>query len=302
MKADVLDLGGKIAGKVELPLQFEEEYRPDLIKKVFLVIQGNRRQAYGASEDAGKMYSIKISKRRRNYRGCYGHGISRVPRKVMWRRGMQFGWAGALAPGTVGGRKAHPPKAERNWKREINKKENRKAIRRAIAATALKELFEDRITSNFPLIVVKGVEDINKTKRIIEILTSLGLGKELERVSEKIVRAGKGKKRGRRYKRKCGFLIVVSKECSLMKGADNLNCDVIEVDKLSVDDLSSGLKPRLVIWSEEAIKRLNDEKLFTGFKQIKKEKPVEKKVEKKEVKKVIEVKKPIKKVVKKEKK
>ena len=47
-------------------------------------------------------------------------------------------WVGAFAPGTVGGRRAHPPKSEKIWSKKINKKENAKAIRSAISATLLK--------------------------------------------------------------------------------------------------------------------------------------------------------------------
>ena len=36
-------------------------------------------------------------------------------------------WVGAFAPGTVGGRKAHAPNAEKIFDKKINKKENRKA-------------------------------------------------------------------------------------------------------------------------------------------------------------------------------
>jgi large subunit ribosomal protein L4e len=286
MKADIFDLSGKAVSKVDLPMQFEEEYRPDLIKKIFLVIQGNKRQAYGASETAGKQYSAKISKRRRNYRGSYGHGISRVPRKVMWRRGMQFGWVGAIAPGTVGGRKAHPPKASKIWKKDLNKKERRKAIRSAIAATALKESFEREVDKNLPLVVVKGIEDLDKTKKIKEALVKLGLESELSRSKEKIIRPGKGTRRGRKYKKKKGILFVVSKDCKLMRSAVNLNCDVVEVNNLNVETLMPGLKLRLVVWSEDAVKRLKDEKLFTNEKIKKKVEEVKEKPVKKEKKKV----------------
>ena len=54
----------------------------------------------------------------------------------MWRRGTQFMWVGALAPGTVGGRKAHPPKASKIWNLKINKKERAKAIRSALGGSA----------------------------------------------------------------------------------------------------------------------------------------------------------------------
>src|SRR3989344_6614649 len=140
MKADILDLTGNKVGTLELPPQFEEPIRLDLIKKAVLVVQNNNRQPYGAYPEAGKRQSVRISKRRRDYKTSYGHGISRTPRKVVWRRGRQFGWVGAFAPGTVGGRRAHPPKASKDMIKKINKKEEAKAIRSELSATLNQEL------------------------------------------------------------------------------------------------------------------------------------------------------------------
>ena len=135
MKADVFGLDGKKVKSIELPEQFNEEYEPDLIKRAILVIQSHNRQPYGVAYQAGMIHSAKLSRRRRNYKGSYGKGISRVPRKTMWRRGMQFGWVGANAPGMVGGRRSHPPKAYKNWDLKINIKERKKAIRSALSGS-----------------------------------------------------------------------------------------------------------------------------------------------------------------------
>ena len=102
MKLDILDSSNNKIGEIKLPRQFDEEYRPDLIQRAVLAIQSHKRQAYAASESAGKRASAKLSRRRRDYRGSYGIGISRVPRKIMTRRGTRMNWVGAFAPGTVG--------------------------------------------------------------------------------------------------------------------------------------------------------------------------------------------------------
>ena len=119
----------------KLPEQFSELIRPDLIERAVFAIQSHKKQPYGASPEAGKRHSARISRRRHKYKTSYGHGISRVPRKIMSHRGERFNWVGALAPGTVGGRRAHPPKAEKIVDQKINKKERKKAIRSALAAT-----------------------------------------------------------------------------------------------------------------------------------------------------------------------
>src|SRR3989338_3183716 len=136
MKVKIIDINNKDIGERELPIQFSEDIRPDLIHRAVVTIQKNKRHPYGASPEAGKRHSAKLSRRRRDYKGSYGHGISRVPRKIMSRRGTRMNWVGAIAPGTVGGRQAQPPKAEKIWVKKNNKAENRKAIRSAIAATA----------------------------------------------------------------------------------------------------------------------------------------------------------------------
>ncbi len=278
MKANVLNINGEKVKSIELPSQFNEEYRPDLIKRAVWVIQNNKRQAYGAFERAGKDYSAKLSRRRKHYKTSYGHGISRVPRKTLWHRGAQFGWVGALAPGTVGGRRAHPPKAGKIWEQKINKKERRKAIRSAIAATALKDILNKNI--EVPLIVENKLESLNKTKDVEKFLIKLGLENELERLKIKNIRAGRGKLRGRRYKRKRGPLIVISGECKLLKSACNIpGVNIVEVKNLNAELLVQGLNPRLTIWTENSIEKLKNENLFLGKPS---KKNVEKKVSEKE--------------------
>ena len=124
----------------------------------------------------------------------YGSGRSRIPRKVMIRRGTQFVYTGAFVSGAIGGRRAHPPKSEKNFDKKLNKKENRKAIRSAIAATIDKTYLENKGVNdiiNYPL-VIKDLETLTKTKDIINLLNKLGLKTELKRASTKKIRPGRG--------------------------------------------------------------------------------------------------------------
>ena len=305
MKVKIKSVDGKSGKELNLPSQFDEPLRKDLIKLAVLAIQANKRQPYGAKPEAGKRASAELSRRRHKYRGSYGHGISRVPRKILSRRGTRFNWEGAFAPGTRGGRKAHPPKAEKIWKKKMNIKERRKAIRSALSATVIPELVKERghLVKDYPLIVDDKFEDLEKTKEVKKVLEKLGLKEELEKCSERKIRAGKGKARGRKYKTKKGPLIVVSKECKLMKAAANiLGIDIEIINNINAELLAPGTMPgRATIYTESAIKRLEEDRLFTS-NPVKKEKPKkeEKKVEEKEIKKKKEVKKPAKKVVKKE--
>lgn len=255
MKADVYSLEGQKAKSIELPEQFSEYYEPGLVKRAVMSIEASLRQPYGAMEEAGEGVSAKLSRRRRDYKGAYGKGISRAPRKTMSRQGVQFNWIGAFAPGTRGGRRAHPPKSWRNWELKINIQERKKAIRSALGG-----LVEGKAIT----IVDSRVEDISKTKDFKTVLDALKLGHEMERSEEKVIRAGKGKSRGRKYRSRQGMLVVVAKKCNLVnvvKGVKGF--DIIDVTSLNAKLLTSGHNgPRKTIWSEDAVSRLGKEKLF----------------------------------------
>ena len=267
MKLPIIDLQNKKSGERNLPAQFSEQYRPDLIKRAVLSLQSAARQAYGANPEAGKRSSSELSKRRRKYRGCYGFGISRVNRKIHSRRGTRMHWVGAFSPQTVGGRRSHPPKAEKNFEKSINKKENRKAIRSAISATINKDVVSDRghkIPENYPFIINSNFESLNKTKEVQDLLSKLGFGEELERSLVRKIRAGIGKMRGRRYKRKKSVLIVVSGNCSVEKAVQNVpGVEVVQVNALNAELLAPGAAPgRVTLWTDKSIEELEKNNLF----------------------------------------
>ncbi|MBW2988371.1 50S ribosomal protein L4 [Candidatus Woesearchaeota archaeon] len=267
MKLPLLSIKKEKLGEIELPSQFEEPVREDLIHKAVLMIQSNQRQPYGASPMAGNKYSSFLTKRRRAYRGTYGYGISRTPRKILSRRGRRMFWMGATAPQTVGGRRAHPPKVEKDWTKQMPTKERRKAIRSAIAATLSTEWVLKRghtLPKDYPFVLEDGICEIEKTKGLVDVLEGLDLKPELEKSKPKKVRAGKGKMRGRKYKTRRGLLIVVPDKCKLFKAAENLpGVEVHEVRNLNVEVLAPGAQPgRLTIWTKGAIEQLEKEKLF----------------------------------------
>ncbi len=267
MKLDIFDQSKNKTGEIKLPPQFEEEYRPDIIQRGVLAIQSHKRQKYAAGSEAGKRSSAKLSRRRRDYRGSYGIGISRVPRKIMTRRGTRMNWVGAFAPGTVGGRRAHPPKSQKTWWKKIDAKERSKAIRSAISATVIREIVAERghlIPNNYPFALDDKFESMQKTKDVVSTLMALGFENELSRVEEKSVRAGKGKSRGRKYKKKKGPLIVVSKTGNLIMAVANIpGIDIVEVKSLNAELLAPGAKAgRLTLWTKAAISILEKENLF----------------------------------------
>ena len=267
MELAIFNKESQDVGKRKLPNVFDEPVRPDLIQRAVEVVQSNARQKYGSDPRAGKKHSAKLTKRRRAYRGSYGHGISRVQRKIMSRNGRRFNWVGAFVPGTVGGRRAFPPESAKNWTKKINVKERRMAIRSALAATVDKALVQKhghKTPEKYPFLIDDSFESMETTKSVKQAFEKLNLTDELERASVKKVRAGKGTMRGRRYKTKVGPLIVVSKSCKLSSSAKNIaGVDVVEANKLNALLLAPGAVPgRLTLFTKAAIEKIEKEKLF----------------------------------------
>ncbi|MEF8880311.1 MAG: 50S ribosomal protein L4 [Candidatus Nanohaloarchaea archaeon] len=249
----------------EMPDQFNERVRPDIVKRAALSIKSKNRQSYGAEGDAGLKHVTRWRQRRRSYRSKKGKGRARTPRKIQVARGMQLFGDGAEAPNTRGGRRAHPPKAEKDFSEEINDKERRKAIRSAIAASNDAKLVEEHHNYDGELpLIEEGLESVEKTSELKERLEDIGLEEELERCSEKKVRAGRGKTRGRKYRRKKGPLVVVAEDEGLLQASNNLaGVEVSLVDQLNAEKLSMGARPgRLVVWSEKALEELNEKELY----------------------------------------
>ena len=249
MMAKVLSLSGEVVEEIELPKVFEEEFRPDIIKRAVLAIQSHRRQPYGPNPLAGVDYAWE------NWGP--GYGYARVPR-------IKHGSRAVVVPQAVGGRRAHPPKPQRKWAEKINKKEMKKALRSAIAATANVELVKARnhlFEGELPKVVVNDIESIKKTKEVIEVFKAIGVYEDVERAKEtKRYRAGKGKMRGRRYKMKKSVLLVVGRDDGILKAAKNLpGVDAVLVRNLNVELLAPGCHAgRLTVWSKSAIECLGE--------------------------------------------
>jgi large subunit ribosomal protein L4e len=254
--AKIFNLQGKPVGKTPLPIVFETPLRPDVIKRAVLAIQSSRIQPQGRDPMAGKKTSAES-------RGT-GMGISRIPRVK------GGGGRAAFAPSTVGGRQPHPPRAEKKIVKRIPRKEARLALFSAIAATASKENVASRghaieDVPQIPLIVTDSIESLTKTKEVEEAFKILGVLSDINRVkASRNIRAGKGKRRGRRIKQAVGPLIVVAENKGLAKAASNLpGVDVEVVKNLNAEMLAPGTHAgRLTLWSKNAIEQLD--KLYGG--------------------------------------
>ena len=260
MKANILTIEGKKKSQIDLPKCFSEKIREDLIQKI---IEAKKiKQPYAPSPVGGKQHSAsgKLVHRRHVWKSQYGRGMSRIPRKALSRKGSQFNWVGAISPNTRGGRRAHPPKAVSMINdNKINKKELTLAIKSAISATATPKMISRKYSTiknekiNVPFIVESKLTSL-KAKQLISSL-KLILG-ELFNVAtkKKSVRPGKGKLRGRKYKKSAGILIIIGDKEKLKSKF----YDIVNVNKLSINDLANGGVGRLTIYTEEAIKNLGE--------------------------------------------
>lgn len=237
----VHSLDGKEKGDVKLSQAFAAAYRPDLIQRAVVALASNARQSYGTDPAAGLRTSGDyFGSRRRSYRQTINRGMTRLPR-------VKSGGGGlgrvVRVPQSKGGRRAHPPK-NKDYSVKINRKEHRLALNSAIAATCDVELVKARGhlvgDIQLPFVVEDKIEELKKTKDLLNTLNVLGFEKELG--SKKMKKA----------------LLVVGEDRGILSAASNIpGVDVVTVEGLDVDLLAPGSQPgRLTIWSESAVKKL----------------------------------------------
>ncbi len=255
VSAKIFDLDGKVTGKLPLPAVFKTPVRPDVIKRAVVSIQSHRFQPQGRDVFAGKRTTAESM--------GVGHGTARIPR-------LKGGQRGALAPFTVGGRSTHPPVAEKKIAKKIPRKEMRLALRSAVAATASKDEVSLRghmtdDVPDFPLVVMDEIQGLKKTQEVEKAFIQLGVWPDVYRVKEsRKIRAGKGKRRGRKMKQAVGPLLVITKNEGIVRAARNIpGVDIVTVDNLNVELLAPGTHPgRLTVWTSSAIEKLDT--LFGG--------------------------------------
>ena len=252
-RVHVYSLDGDVVKSVDLPTVFRGEIRSDLIRRAVTAAQANRRQPYGPGRRSGAKHSVRWSGK--------GHGVSRVPR-------IRGSMTGAQAPGTVGGRRAHPPRVEKVWAKKINDNERRLARNAALAA--VKEVaivaargHEFKEALSLPVVIEDGIEtlepDGGATREGVKILNRLGVYSDVERAKEgRHVRAGRGKMRGRRYRQPRSLLVVVKDPAKVRRLFGNLpGIEVVSPAGLNAEVLAPGGDPgRLTLFSEGALEVL----------------------------------------------
>lgn len=248
----VFGVNGERVGEAVLPAVFNTPVRKDLIRRAFLAEFTASLQPKGRDVMAGKRTSAESL-------GA-DHGLARVPRQKGTVRAR-------LANMTVGGRLAHPPRVEKTIAERINKNERVLATASAIAATAIIDMVKKRghrfNAESLPIVIDSSIaKEIAKTRDAKNLLKSLGLLDDVERAKNSIrIRAGKGKRRGRRYVEAKSILFVLDDHRSplarALKGLPGVSVSTPQT--VSVLELAPGGVPgRLTVYTNTALSKLQE--------------------------------------------
>lgn len=255
MKAQSYSTSGAKEDQIELPQIFSTPLRGDVIHKAYINLESHKFQPKGTHPTAGMDVVARSND------PPTGQGSSRIA-KMRGGGGGRQGQAGGVAS-VRGGRQAHPPKVAKVIYKKLNKKENKLALCSAIAATSSKKLIEERGhkvggNESFPIIISDDIESIAKAQELTQIIKSLDLTDDVNRLTSRKARTGKSSLRGRSKKVGKSILFVtkdsekLSKACGAIPGVDTKS-----VNQLSVLDLAPGSTLiRLTVYSKGAIQEI----------------------------------------------
>jgi large subunit ribosomal protein L4e len=251
-----LDANAKVEQYIALPSVFTAPIRADLIRDVHTNISKNKRQAHSVSKFAGHDYSAES--------WGTGRAVARIPR--VSGGGTHRAGQGAFGNMCRGGRMFAPTKTWRRWHRKVSVGQRRYAICSALAASAVPSLLLARGhrvegVPEVPLVVDnKAIESIDKTKKAVAFLKSIGAYADVEKViASHGLRAGKGKMRNRRYVQRRGPLVVYNEKSAFTKAFRNVpGVEVASVNRLNLLQLApGGHVGRFIIWTRDAFEKLN---------------------------------------------
>ncbi|CAK8697774.1 large ribosomal subunit protein uL4B-like [Clavelina lepadiformis] len=248
---------GVPSGKaVVLPTVFKAPIRPDVVNFVHTNISKNHRQPYAVNRFAGEQTSAES--------WGTGRAVARIPRV----RGGGTHRSGQAAFGNMcrGGRMYAPTKTWRRWHRRCNVNQRRFAVCSALAASALPALVMSKghkieKIPEVPLVVEDKIQSFKKTKEAVILLKKLNAWEDVQKViKSKRIRAGKGKMRNRRHTSKRGPCIIYDKDEGISKAFRNIpGVTLISVDRINLLKIApGGHVGRFLIWTESALKRLDD--------------------------------------------
>ncbi len=256
METNVYQTDGKVEKKIALPEVFGMAFNEDIVRRALLAEQSTRYQPQGHYLLAGMDTSASYTGRYGTYRTQRHTG--RPPRP---RQRLAKGGSGQVRkiPSSVKGRRAHPHKVEKTIVERINRKEYAKAISSAVGGTSNSALIKQNYAYQkepLPIVVSSQIEKIAKAKELLKVFDALGLSQEVERSHAPRININNRRRSRKRYFRN-SVLIVAKDSRSVERAGRNIpGVDVLEVDRLRVEKLAPGAKPRLTLWSEAAVESI----------------------------------------------
>ena len=252
----VFSLSGDKTGETTLPAVMTAPLRPDIVQFVHTNMNKNKRQAYAVSIYAGKQIVASS--------WGTGRAVARIPR--VGGGGTSRSGQGAFGNMCRGGRMFAPTKTWRKWHKKININQKRYAVASALAASAVPALVMARghvidEVPEVPLVLDTSVEATKKTSVAKDILSAVGALDDIEKAGDsKIIRAGKGKMRGRRYVMRRGPLVIYNANDGVEQAFRNLpGVELCCVDRLNLLQLApGGHMGRFCVWSQAALDALDE--------------------------------------------
>ncbi len=248
MKSNIYSRDGSVVGEIDLPGVFESPVRDDLVRRAHRAISLSLRQPWGSSPGAGQ--------RQVGHNLGPGHGRARIPRVAGSSRGVNLA-------SMVGGKSAHSPRTERNLYKKINRKERLVARDSAIASTAIREKVAQRghripEDIKLPIVADESFNTIQKSKDAITFLEGVGIYDDVLRAKNGTkIRAGRGKMRGRKYKRPRSLLLVASRGENVDAFRSLPGVEIATPGSLSIRKLAPGGESgRLVVFTLSALNEI----------------------------------------------
>lgn len=118
------------------------------------------------------------------------------------------------------------------------------------------------------MVIDDKAENFAKTKEAVALLKRIGAYEDVSKVADtRVMRAGKGKLRNRRYRLRKGPLVIYGGEdVNLVRAVRNIpGVDICHVSRLNLLQLAPGGQlGRFIIWTRSAFSQLNN--IFGNFR------------------------------------
>jgi large subunit ribosomal protein L4e len=167
-----------------------------------------------------------------------------------------------------------PTKIWRRWHRRVNLQQKRAAVVSALAASALPALVFARghkidNVPEIPLVIADNAfTGLEKTKAAVALLKTVNAYDDVEKTKNtRHIRAGKGKRRNRRYVQHRGPLVIYEAAGPLTRAFRNIpGLDLCHVSRLNLLQLApGGHLGRFIIWTQSAFAKLDS--VFGTFRR-----------------------------------